>query len=313
MADRILVTGCAGFIGSHLVEELLDRGNFVIGVDNLRTGKMENMSEFLENPNFHFMELDISKGNLHDTIDKPLDTVYHLAAVSSVKESTENPAMVHEINSTGTLHVLELARIGNARRFVYVSSAAVYGNPKAMPIPENTPLSPLSPYAASKMAGEAYVESYKHSFDLDYVILRYFNVYGPRQATSAYSGVISIFADRAVNDKPLQIEGNGEQTRSFIFVKDVVTATIKAGRIDSGVGEVFNICGTTSISILNLAKKIIDLSDTHLGIEHIAPRVGDVKESTGMMAKAQRLLEFSADVSLEDGLRQTLEWYREHN
>ncbi|MDF1539716.1 MAG: GDP-mannose 4,6-dehydratase [Candidatus Thorarchaeota archaeon] len=307
MKKTALVTGCAGFIGSHLSEHLLLKGYKVIGVDNLRTGVRANMDGFLSNSNFEFHELDINDPELPEAITKEIDYVYHLAAIASVKISTEDPLLVHDVNVNGTLAILELARLRKVKRFILASSAAVYGDPETLPIHEDTPLNPLSPYAASKIAAESYVAAYGRSFGIESAILRYFNVYGPRQENSEYSGVIAIFSSAAARKQALRIEGDGLQTRSFLFVEDVVTATILAGESSSASEFIVNVSGTESISIIALAKMIQEFAlDSEIAIEHIAKRVGDIRDSIGNIERAKTILGFHPSIPLELGLQRTI-------
>jgi len=311
MTDTIIVTGASGFIGSHLVDSLLMKGHKVIGIDNMRTGRKENLSEAMKSDKFRLLESDIRDTNLEEMIAENIDTVFHLAAVSSVKESVENPIFVNDVNVNGTVNVLETARKLNAKRFVFSSSAAVYGDPVNMPIREDCSLAPLSPYAASKISGEMYIHSYAKSYGLDATILRYFNVYGPRQAYSEYSGVISIFINQALKGKSIKIEGDGKQTRSFIHVTDVVRATQLAGELKSAIGAKINVSGPSLVSILQLAQILKESIDgCQSEIVHVEPRVGDVKDSIGNIEGAQKLLGFSPEIPLERGLKETAEWYK---
>ncbi len=309
---KAIVTGCAGFIGSHLAEELLRRGYSVLGIDNFRTGTRQNMASFQEDSHFHFLEGDITNLDIREQISGDYDFLFHLAAVSSVRLSCEEPLSVHAINTTGTLMMLELARSCGMPRVVFSSSAAVYGKPSTLPVREEESTHPLSPYAASKLSAENYLAAYQEAYQLEMTILRYFNVFGPRQAYSEYSGVISIFLNQAIKGKPLTVEGDGKQTRSFIYVDDVVDATMRAAEKKEALGEVFNISGTERISIRELARTIDDMvANMNLGIVHERARPGDIKDSIGSIGKAQNLLGFRPTKTLKDGLSDTLSWYRE--
>ncbi len=313
MTSTIIVTGASGFIGSHLVDQLLAKGYDVIGIDNMRTGKKENLSNVRNNDRFRLLIADIRDDDLAIQISDDVDAIYHLAAISSVSTSIDDPLLVHDVNTSGTVKILELARALNAKRVVFSSSAAVYGDPEEMPIRENSTLKPLSPYAASKIAAEMYIRSYSSSYDIDSTILRYFNVYGPRQAYSEYSGVVSIFTNRALASEPINIEGEGEQTRSFVHVSDVARATILAGELNTAIGATINISGKNLISILHLANLMKEnVQDCNSEIVHVAPRLGDVKDSIGSMERAQKLLSFTPLIPLERGLLETSEWYRSH-
>ncbi|MHA1768498.1 MAG: NAD-dependent epimerase/dehydratase family protein [Candidatus Thorarchaeota archaeon] len=310
MTRSALVTGAAGFIASHLVDHLLHKGYSVMGIDNLRTGKMENLKEATAHSDFRFVEIDVTNRNLVDSIEQRFDVIFHLAAISSVKLSVENPRLVHDNNTTGTLNILELARERDVERVVLSSSAAVYGDPQSMPVDEETPLDPLSPYAASKVGAEMYCRAFEAAYGIGSVILRYFNVYGPRQEDSAYSGVISIFVNRALKDQPMYIEGDGLQTRSFVHVDDVVRATELAGTLESVAGQTINVSALNSVSIGELASRVLELTpDTKSTIVYTDPRVGDVRDSIGSMDRARDFLGFVPEVSLDEGLKQTITWY----
>ncbi|RDE11051.1 MAG: hypothetical protein C4K47_10665 [Candidatus Thorarchaeota archaeon] len=307
----VLVTGCAGFIGSHLVDFLLSKGATVTGIDNFRTGKRNNLASALANPRFVLLEMDICDSSLLQRVAETYDTIFHLAAVSSVKLSVENPALVHRNNVDGTLNVLELARIRDAKRVVLSSSAAVYGNPSSLPVNEESPLNPQSPYAASKISAEEYLVAYGNSYGIEPVILRYFNVYGPRQTCSEYSGVLSIFINQALNSEPITVEGDGKQTRNFIYVDDVVRATYLASEANRARGETINISGSEAISVLQVAQAVLSaVGQTSSRIVHLPERKGDLRDSIGSMSKARRLLRFKPQVSLNDGLRRTVEWHQ---
>ena len=306
-----LVTGCAGFIGSSLVEHLLERNYTVIGVDNLRTGILNNMSAAVDNPRFQFIERDVCEQDWGSSIKSDVDIIYHLAAISSVKLSIENPLLVHRNNVEATMNVLEMARNEKVQRVVFSSSAAVYGNPQNTPISEDTPLSPLSPYAASKIAAEQYMQAYSMTYNLESVVLRYFNIYGPRQAYSEYSGVISIFINQALNGMPITVDGDGSQTRSFLHVDDVVRATCLAGDVAAAAGVTMNICAEESVSINRIAEQVLkSVEDTESEIVHGPKRIGDVRHSKGTTARAHEVLGFTPSVSLDAGLANTVEWYR---
>ncbi|MGY5871298.1 MAG: GDP-mannose 4,6-dehydratase [Candidatus Thorarchaeota archaeon] len=313
MTETIVVTGASGFIGSHLVDFLLSKGCVVIGIDNMRTGKEENLASAISNDKFRLANADIRDSKLSTMIEEDIDTIFHLAAISSIKKSVEDPLLVNDVNVNGTINVLELARKKNVNRFVFSSSAAIYGDPVKMPVREDFPFNPLSPYAASKIAAEMFIQSYGKSFGMNTTILRYFNVYGPRQEFSAYSGVVSIFINEILAGNPIKIEGDGKQTRSFLHVADVVSATQKAGEVSATIGETINISGPDMISIIQLAQIMRKSVEDHQSeIIHVDPRVGDVKESIGSTEKAQKLLGFSPQIPLERGLRETAEWYRNH-
>lgn len=307
----VLVTGCAGFIGSHLVDLLLETGASVTGIDNFRTGKRNNISHALENPRFKLLEMDVCDKGLLQKVTESFHTIFHLAAVSSVKLSLEEPTLVHRNNVDGTLNVLELARTRDARRLVLSSSAAVYGNPARLPVDENAVVSPQSPYAASKIAAEEYLTAYSNSYGIEHVTLRYFNVYGPRQTCSEYSGVLSIFINQALSNRPITVDGDGKQTRNFIYVDDVARATHLASEANKARGETINISGSEAISVLQVAHLVIaTIESTSSQIVHLPQRKGDPRDSIGSMIKARRLLGFVPQVSFGEGLKRTVEWHQ---
>ncbi len=315
MSKTALVTGAAGFIASHLVEHLLSKDYHVIGVDNLRTGNMNNLDGILQNSSFEFINQDICGEDcvgLHSVIDTDLDVTFHLAAISSVKLSTEDPVLVNRVNVSGTVNVLDLSRLCNNQRVVFTSSAAVYGNPNEIPTPEDTPLNPLSPYAASKIAGEKYMTAFAHSYEMETTILRLFNIYGPRQAYSEYSGVVSIFINQVLRGEPITIDGDGEQTRSFVFVEDVARALILASEEKTAASKIINLSGRTPISINSIAEQIRSVSELDIAIEKHPPRLGDIRDSLGTCDVAERILRFTPEVSFEEGIRRTFDWYRTH-
>jgi nucleoside-diphosphate-sugar epimerase len=305
---RVLVTGGAGFIGSHIVEELLRKGTSVRVLDNFSTGKRENLAAL-------HGDLEILEGDLRDAecikaATREVDLVFHLAAFISVPQSMQVPQECFDTNVNGTVKLLEAARCAGVRKLVLSSSTAVYGNPAKFPTDEETPLQPLSPYALSKQVNELYARLYTQTFNLPVTALRYFNVYGPRQRPdSAYAAAISIFSRRLVNGEPITIYGDGKQSRDFIFVKDVVHANLMAAESDSA-GEVFNICTGRETTLLDLLETLSEVS-THLPeVRFAAPRPGDIYRSVGNPDKAASILGFRATTSLADGLVQTLEWMK---
>jgi UDP-glucose 4-epimerase len=313
MKGTAVVSGAAGFIGSCLVDHLLNDGFSVIGIDNLRTGKHENLDIALKHKRFRFEEVDICSKVLLKIVKVPVDVIYHLAAISSVKFSVERPIDVTNVNVNGTLNMLELGRKQDAKRFVFSSSAAVYGNPNQFPVTEDVRYDPLSPYAASKIAAEMYCVSYGNLYGLAPTIFRYFNVFGPRQDDSEYSGVIPIFINQGLQNKDITIEGDGTQTRSFIYVDDVAKATFLGGQVRGAARHILNLSGTDSISILDLAHLVKDrLPDSTSKIVHRAAREGDVKDSIGSMERTSEGLGFSPSVPFKTGLDRTVSWYRSH-
>ena len=310
MTETVVVTGAAGFIASHLVDRLLEQEYKVIGIDNMRTGSIDNLEVALANDGFELFEEDICDPDLSKKIRDDFDIVFHLAAISSVKLSIQDPFIVNDVNVGGTLNMLDFAHKRGAKRFIYTSSAAVYGNPTTLPVTEETPVCPLSPYAASKLSAEMYCLAYGETHGVVPTILRYFNVYGPRQEFSEYSGVIPIFINQALHGLPLTVDGDGKQTRSFIHVDDVVRATLLAGQVSEAGFHVLNLSGTESISILELAHLIREsVLESHPDITHCPSRKGDVKDSIGSIDRISKILDFTPDVSFETGLERTVSWY----
>lgn len=301
---RCLVTGGAGFIGSHLVEALIKRGDEVLVLDNFTTGSWENLRH---SDALTVVEGDVLDSELVYTVMEGAEVVLHLAAEVGNVKSLENPQRDASVNILGTINVLRAAMDCGARRVIYSSSAAIFGEARSLPIDECHPTSPESFYAISKLAGEKYSLSFAQLFKLSTVCLRYFNVYGPRQGYSPYASVIPIFAGRLSEGRPPIIYGDGEQTRDFVSVHDVVAANLLA--VDSDFcGEVFNIGSgmRTSVNTLNeVMQKTMGASLTPI---HAPPRGGEVRHSVADISKARKLLGYQPAVSLEDGLKELVSW-----
>lgn len=304
-----LVTGGAGFIGSHLVDELVSLGCRVRVFDDFSTGSLDNLTH-------HGGKVEIVEGCLTDSVAvnaamKGVSVAYHLGAMASVARSLEDPLGCHAICGTGTLHVLEAARAEKTRRVVYAASSSAYGSasdPAGQG--EDTPLEPLSPYAAAKLTGEAYLQAYAASFGIETVRLRFFNIFGPRQrADSPYSGVIAIFVAALSEGRDVTVHGDGHQVRDFTYVANAVQALVKAGEASGVSGNVFNVGTGRSVTILNLVSALGQLFETHVTPKHIPARAGDVRFSRARIEKIQKALGYEPDVSLEEGLKRTLDWY----
>jgi len=300
---RILVTGGAGFIGSNLVPHLIEKGHSVTVLDNLSSGKLENLSTVRNNPNFHFIRGDIQdKAALHEALCM-VDAVVHLAALIDISASVIDPLRTHEVNGTGTLNILQAATKENTvSRFVFASSTAVYGNAEVLPIKEDTTPAPISPYAASKVTGEAYCNAFAKCYGLSTVVLRFFNVYGPRNEKSPYSGVISKFLRQALKGEVLTINGDGKQTRDFIHVNDITNAIVLALEAKGVDGEIFNVCTGSPTSISKLVETLHGVTKQDLRVNHVPPRAGEIKFSYGDPSKAAEKLKFTAKVRLQKGL-----------
>ena len=302
-----LVTGGAGFIGSHLAQTLVERGERVRVLDDFSTGRRENLAAVAEH--IELLEGDIASPETVEQAMAGCHYVLHLAAIASVQASLEEPRRTDRVNVGGTLHVLEAARRAGVRRVVLASSAAVYGDHSALPQREELPLRPLSPYAASKAAGEAYCSAFHASYGLPTVVLRFFNVYGPRQdPSSPYSGVISIFAARMTQGQRPAIYGDGEQTRDFVYVADVVQALLLACERETAVGAVFNVASGRQTRILQLATTLNEVLDTNLTPTFAPARAGEVRFSEGDARRAQEALGWEATTPLREGLSSLVQW-----
>lgn len=304
---RVLVTGGAGFIGSHLVDRLTSYGYRLTIMDNLSVGKLGNIEGQLSDGRVRFVKGDIRDVELVRSCVQDADVVVHLAAVISVPFSFENPSLTFDINVNGTLNLLNACARAGVKRFVFVSSCAVYGDPRYLPVDEIHPTSPLSPYATSKLEGEEGCVNLLEQYGLSIAILRLFNVYGPRQGLNAYSGVITRFLDQARRHTPLVIFGDGSQTRDFVHVWDVAEAILKALETTSAEGEVFNIGFGRATSVNTLAKSVIDLTGADKGVIYEKARIGDVKSSFADISKAEKQLNFKPSVPLDKGLRSLVE------
>ncbi|MEW6672376.1 MAG: SDR family oxidoreductase [Thermodesulfobacteriota bacterium] len=306
-----LVTGGAGFIGSHLVEALVAAGCNVAVVDDLSTGRLSNLAAVRDRITFY--QGDIRDRRILEPAVAGCEVLFHLAAIVSVPWAVEHPLESASVNETGTLQVLETARHGHVRRFIGASSCAVYGDGPDNPKEESLPPRPLSPYAIQKLAGEQYSRLYSGLYGMETLFLRYFNVYGPRQdPSSPYSGVISIFMNRAIAGESPVIYGDGNQYRDFVFVKDVVAANLlAASSAGRAKGQVFNIGTGRSIRINQLWNVIQELSGIEIEPIFEPIRPGEILESVADIGRARSELGFNPAHSLEAGLQITLEWYRQ--
>ena len=306
---KLVITGGAGFIGSNIAEELLrEEENEVIIVDNLSTGKMANLRKFDQSTNINFVRGSITDLNLLEGVFKGVDYVFHQAAIPSVPRSIKDPIASNNANVNGTLNVLVAARDCGVKKVVYASSSSVYGDTPELPKRERMTPNPLSPYAVTKLLGEYYCNVFNDIYGLKTVSLRYFNVYGPRQDPySDYAAVIPKFINLVSENKPPVIYGDGEQTRDFTFVKDVVSANILAAKSDAE--GVYNIANGNRISINELANMIMALIGNDLTPIHDDSREGDVKHSLADISEAKKNLGYEPAYSLEEGLRETIEWF----
>jgi nucleoside-diphosphate-sugar epimerase len=301
---KAIVTGGAGFIGSHLAEELARRAYEVLILDDLSTGKMENIKGLLDRGLVTFVQGTITELPLLQKLFDNVDYVFHQAALARVPFSVQNPLAVNEINVTGTLNVLLAARDSGVKKVIYASSAAVYGDTATLPHKEAMVPNPQSPYAVTKIVAEYYCQVFQVVYGLPTVALRYFNVYGPKQdPNSDYAAVIPRFIKRASDGKSLIIFGDGEQTRDFVFASDVVRANILAA--ETGATGIFNIGQGRRVTINELAKLIIGIANKDLGVTYKGAMVGDIRHSLADISKA-RLFGYEPQYDLDQGLRETI-------
>jgi nucleoside-diphosphate-sugar epimerase len=303
-----LVTGGAGFIGSHLAEELVRRGQTVRVADNLATGKRANLDHV---KGVEFLEGDLADPAFAQRAVEGMDYVLHQAAIPSVPRSVKDPVGSHLANVDATLNVLVAARDARVRRLVFAGSSSAYGNTPTLPKREDMPSSPLSPYALQKVVGEQYLQMFTRLYGLETVSIRYFNVFGPRQDPgSPYSGVISVFATALLENRAPVIYGDGEQTRDFTYVANVVDGVLRACEAPAVSGEVINVATGGRVSLNQLFRTMRDLVGRTVEPTYGELRPGDVKDSQADISKAQRLLGYQPHISFDDGLKRTIAWYR---
>jgi UDP-glucose 4-epimerase len=312
MQGITLVTGGAGFIGSHVCDRLVAQGKRVVVVDDLRSGKRANLAQHLGGPSLELVVADVSEGlfaPLADlTRDARVERIIHLAAQVSVVASIANPLVDVAVNYRGTVQVLEYARAVGAQKVVFASSSAIYGDVAELPVREDAVPHPVSPYGCDKLASEHMLHYYSAVQRVPTTALRFFNVYGPRQdPSSPYSGVISIFATRASAGLPLTIFGDGTQTRDFVFVGDVARAVVDTALSDRGDRAVCNIGTGKAISITDLARTIAEQCGGRSSISHAAPRAGEIAHSVAAVERAAEILGWRAETMLAEGLRATLQ------
>lgn len=309
---KILVTGGAGFIGSHIVERLLLEGHDVRVLDDYSTGYSKNLAAIA--PHIEIVQGDICNYQKVCNVLRSVEVVFHQAALCSVARSVREPQKTNTVNIGGTLTVLQAARDENVRRVIYASSSSVYGNSPTMPKRETQVCAPASPYAVTKLAGELYSRIFHQLFGIETFSLRYFNVFGPRQApNSPYAPVIPKFINALLNEEPPIIDGDGQQSRDFSYIDNVVEANILAMKADSGFGEVFNVaCGQR-----NTVAQLVGYLTTFTGVVkqpiHQQPRPGDVRHSLADITKAEAVLSYRPIIHFLGGLERTVEWYRSHS
>jgi UDP-glucose 4-epimerase len=302
-----LVTGGAGFIGSHLVDRLVEEGYFVRVIDDLSTGVLANIAGHVDRGKVEFLKGDIRDPVIVKNAVDGVDVVAHLAALTSVPFSLKNPDLVYDVNVSGSLNLIFAAVGAGVERFVFASSCAVFGDTSILPVDELAEFKPISPYAESKLAVERCLRGLGGRGALDSVILRFFNVFGPRQGLSEYSGVITKFMGCCRGRQPLVVFGDGSQTRDFVYVTDVVDGIYAALTVPGVVGEVFNIGSSKPTSVGELAKVVLDLTGADVGIRYKPARLGDIRESYADISKAKRMLGFQPKLALREGLASLFE------
>ena len=303
-----LVTGGAGFIGSHLAEELVRRGHTVRVADSLITGKRSNLEHL---PDVEFLEGDLAELAFARRAVDGCEYVLHQAAIPSVPRSVQDPLTSNRANVDATLNVLLAARDANVRRLVFAASSSAYGNTPTLPKHEEMPTNPLSPYALQKVIGEQYLQMFTRLYGLETVSIRYFNVFGPRQdPSSPYSGVISVFATALLQNRPPTIFGTGEQTRDFTYVANVVDGVLRACEAPGASGRIINVATGGRISLNELFETMKRLVGATVRPQYADTRAGDVSDSQADISLARKLLGYEPTVSFEDGLKTTVDWYR---
>ncbi len=304
-----VVTGGAGFIGSHIAEYLIDHGHDVTVVDNLATGNMGNIQQLRDNPHFHFMQGSITDPEILKDTFKNADGIFHQAAIPSVPRSIKDPVATNDANVNGTIAVLVAAKECGVKKVVYASSSSVYGDTPTLPKTEGMLPNPKSPYAVSKLAGEYYCRVFSEVYGINTVALRYFNVFGPRQdPESQYAAVIPRFITRTLAGQPPIIYGDGTQTRDFTYVKDVVQANVKA--MESNAQGVFNVAYNQRISLLSLVDIIAEETGVKVNPVFKPPRPGDIHDSQADISAAQKAFGYEPKYTVRSGLKETIAWYR---
>ncbi len=307
MSKLYLVTGGAGFIGSNLVDALVARGDRVRVLDDFSTGRRENLAA---QPGVEVVEGDLRDAAVVRRAVAGVDGVFHQAALRSVPRSVDDPLSSNQVNVTGTLVLLLACRDAGVRRVVYASSSSVYGDDPALPKVETLPTRPISPYAISKLAAEHYCQTFARLYGLETVSLRYFNVFGPRQnPESKYSAVIPRFLAQALAGEPLEVHGDGEQSRDFTYIDNVVEGNLRAMAAPGVSGEVFNIACGTRHSLIAIADAIADFLGRQLPRAHTGPRAGDVRHTLADITKAERLLGYRPKVDFATGMRRTCDYF----
>ncbi len=309
--EKFLVTGGAGFIGSNICKRLVEEGCFVRIVDNLLTGKKNNLDSFIDK--VEFIEADMGDDTIARSAMKDIDVVVHQGALPSVPRSVDDPAATHKHCVDATFKLLLASRDAGIKRFVYASSSAAYGDTPTLPKVETMPPAPLSPYAVGKLVGEYYCSVFHEVYGLETISLRYFNVFGPYQdPTSQYAAAIPAFVTAILKDEPPTIYGDGEQSRDFTYVDNVVEANLLAARAKHTAGEVLNIACGEAITVNEIIDMVNEILGKNIKPIYTDPRPGDVKHSLADIYLAEKLIGFKPKVSFRDGLKKAIDWYQEN-
>jgi UDP-glucose 4-epimerase len=311
---KLLITGGAGFIGSHLCEKYVKEGHTVICLDDFMSGNLTNIRHLLDYRNFKLVKGDIRNFDLLEKVMQDVDVVFHLAAQIHVDRSYIEPKLTYEVNVIGTQNVLEVARIHDAKRVIHASTSEVYGSAQHVPIDEHHPLNAPHPYGASKIAGDRMCYAYIKTYGMDISILRLFNVFGPRQRDFGYGGVISIFTRRVLSNIPPIIYGNGLQTRDYTYIADAIRAYDLVFNHDEPITEPINFGTGKEVSIIDLANKIIELCGKKGEIKpvHVESRIGEVERLIADATKAKDLLGWKPKYHFEEGLKDFIHWYKNY-
>lgn len=312
---KILITGAAGFLGSHLSEKYVNEGNIVYGLDNLLNGNLNNIRTLLHRKNFKFIHDDVRNKSLYATLPNDLDAVIHLAAQIHVDKSIINPEETFDINVSGTMKVLEYARMNDIKKILFASTSEVYGSAKYVPMDENHPLAAQHPYGVSKIAADRLCYTYNETYDLGVDIIRCFNFFGPRQKDAGYGGVIAIFINRVLQNKPPIIYGDGNQKRDYMYVSDAVNAYDKVLKSKDNPGKYGINFGTGTENTVNeIAELVIKYCATDKSLRpiHIDPRPTEVQRLFADVSKAKKLLDFIPEIGFEQGISMLTQWYKHY-
>ncbi|MDF1541069.1 MAG: SDR family NAD(P)-dependent oxidoreductase [Candidatus Thorarchaeota archaeon] len=307
---KVLVTGGAGFIGSHIAEYALREGAQVRILDDMSNGHSSNVEGLRSSKDFEMITGDIREKDIVRNALREISIVYHQAAKVSVPFSVDDPLTTLSVNSMGTTQLLDECRRADVEKFVVASSSSIYGDTLTLPKHEDLNLRPISPYGVSKLAQEALAMAFYETYGLNTTALRYFNVYGSRVRGGAYAGVISIFVTNALQNEIFRIEGDGQQTRDFTYVEDVVKANFLVSVTKSTAGRVYNVGSGNQTSILELAHRIIALTDSSSKIEYSPARDGDIRDSLASVEKLEKAINYRPDTLLDEGLEKTIDWFR---